>query len=73
VFSCATSSVEIRHQYRATQFATIFRREVLAMLKILDISNAPPGELFCTCSDAKSVFMCLKERSLTKKHSISIL
>jgi hypothetical protein len=38
----------------------------MAILKTLEIISKSQGELFCVCSDSRSVLMGLNERSLTK-------
>jgi ribonuclease HI len=71
--SCVTASGEIRHRYQTTKFASVYTGEAMAVLKTLEIISESQGESFYICSDSRSVFMCLNEKSLTKKHSILIL
>jgi hypothetical protein len=45
-FSCVTASEEIRHQYQATKFTSVFTGEAMAVLKTLEIISESQGESF---------------------------
>jgi hypothetical protein len=63
-------SGKVRYQYRTREFASVFKREAMALLNILQIV-IPQACHFVVLT--KSVLICLKERSLTKKHFVVIL